>query len=112
MFALEVPEMITIRFAGWISGKIVSLQPDTDMAKTAFKREQDTDPDIRNAFIDNSRIQTSGKSCTLHNYSFIIFRSIFSAVCAMTPNQSLVQSLYRSVISFPSKSATWTRQIC
>jgi len=28
--------------------------------KTAFKREPDTDPDIRNAFI--SRIQTFGKS--------------------------------------------------
>jgi len=27
------PEMITIRFAGWISGKIVSLQPDTDIQK-------------------------------------------------------------------------------
>jgi len=25
--------MITIRFAGWISGKIVSLQPDTDIQK-------------------------------------------------------------------------------
>jgi len=24
------PEMITIRFAGWISSRIVSLQPDTD----------------------------------------------------------------------------------
>ena len=26
-------EMITIRFAGWISGRIVSLQPDTDIEK-------------------------------------------------------------------------------
>jgi len=26
-------EMITIRFAGWISGRIVSLQPDTDIQK-------------------------------------------------------------------------------
>jgi len=24
-------EMITIRFAGWICGRIVSLQPDTDI---------------------------------------------------------------------------------
>jgi len=51
--------------------------------KTAFKWEPDTDPDIRNAFIDISRIETFGKSCTLHNYSFIIFRSIFSAFCAL-----------------------------
>jgi len=50
-------------------------------AKTALKREPDTD--IRNAFIDVSRIQTFGKRCTLHNHSFIIFRSIFSAFCAM-----------------------------
>jgi len=26
-------KMITIRFAGWISGRIVSLQPDTDIQK-------------------------------------------------------------------------------
>jgi len=26
-------EMITIRFAGWVSGRIVSLQPDTDIQK-------------------------------------------------------------------------------
>jgi len=51
--------------------------------KTAFKREPVTDPDIRNAFISVSRIQTFGKSCTLHNDSFIIFKCIFSAFCAM-----------------------------
>jgi len=35
--------------------------------KTAFKRESDTDPDIRNAFIDIFRIQTFGKvaHCTI-----------------------------------------------
>jgi len=27
------PELITIRFAGWISGRIVSLQPDKDIQK-------------------------------------------------------------------------------
>ena len=37
--------------------------------KTAFKRKPDTDPDIRNAFVDISRIQTFGNSCTLHNHS-------------------------------------------
>jgi len=31
--AYSTPEMITIRFAGWISGRIVSLQPDTDIQK-------------------------------------------------------------------------------
>jgi len=54
--------------------------------KTAFKRKRDADPDIRNAFISVSKIQTFVKSCTLHNHSFIIFRSIFSAFCAMTPS--------------------------
>jgi len=35
--------------------------------KTAFKRQPDTDPDIRNAFIDIFRIQTFGKvtHCTI-----------------------------------------------
>jgi len=30
---MRVSEMITIRFAGWISGRIVSLQPDKDIQK-------------------------------------------------------------------------------
>ena len=58
--------------------------------KSALKREPDTDPDIRNAFIDISRIQTFGKSCTLHNHSFIIFRSIFSVFCTITSSLSVV----------------------
>ena len=31
MSARYKPEMITIRFAGWISGRIVILQTDTDI---------------------------------------------------------------------------------
>ena len=31
--AMHISEMITIRFAGWISGRIVSLQPHTDIQK-------------------------------------------------------------------------------
>jgi len=58
--------------------------------KTAFKWEPDTDSYIRNAFIDVSRIHTFGKSCTLHDQSSIIFRSIFLAFCAMTPSLSMV----------------------
>jgi len=51
--------------------------------KSALKREPDTEPDIRNAFIDISRIQTFGKSCTSHNHSFIIFiqKHLFSHLC-------------------------------
>jgi len=58
--------------------------------KTAFKLKPDTDPDIRNAFVDISRMQTFGKSCTLHNHSFIIFKTIFSAFSAMTPSLSIM----------------------
>jgi len=49
--------------------------------KSALEREPD--PDIRNAFIDISRIQTFGKSCTLHNHSFIIFiqKHLFRHLC-------------------------------
>jgi len=57
---------------------------------TVFKGEPDTDPDIRNAFIDILRIHAFGKSWTLHNHSFIIFRSTFSAFCAMTLSLSVV----------------------
>ena len=40
--------------------------------KTAFKLEPDAD--IRYGFIYISRVRAFGKSCTLHNHSFIIFR--------------------------------------
>jgi len=33
----QKPEMITIRFAGWIANRIVSLQPDTDIQKLLSK---------------------------------------------------------------------------
>ena len=53
----------------------LNIRKDSEFAtgygypKTVFKREPDTDPDIRNGFIDVSRIQTFGNSCTLHNQS-------------------------------------------
>jgi len=55
--------------------------------KTAFKEDLDTDKDIWNAFVDILWIQTLGKSCTLHNHWFIIFRSTF---CALPPRLSCV----------------------
>jgi len=87
--------MITIRDDHYPVCRL-DIRQDSEFAtgygypKTAFKREPETDPDIRNAFIDISRIQNFGKSCTLHNYSLIIIRSIFSAFCAMTPSLSMV----------------------
>jgi len=37
--------------------------------KTAFKQKPDMDSDIRNAFIDISRVQTFGKSCTIIHFA-------------------------------------------
>jgi len=81
------PETITIRFAGWQDSEFIRresefaigygyIRQDSEFAigygypKPAFKQEPDTDKDIRNAFLDISRIQTLGKSCTLHNHLF------------------------------------------
>jgi len=47
--------MITIRFAGWISGRIVSLQPDKDIQKLLSNGNR-IRIRIRNAFINISRI--------------------------------------------------------
>jgi len=59
----------------------LDIRQDSELAtgygypKTAFRREPDTDPDIRNTFVDILRIQTFGKSCTLRNHSFILVSS-------------------------------------
>jgi len=58
--------------------------------KTAFKWEPDTEKDIRNAFLGISRIQTLGRSCTLHHHLFIILGNISSALCVMIPGLSVV----------------------
>jgi len=78
-----LPEMITIWFCR------LDIQQDSEFAtgygypKSVLKQVPDTDPYIRNAFIDISRILTFGKSCTLHNHSFIIFiqKHLFSHLC-------------------------------
>jgi len=49
--------------------------------KTAFKRGADTDPDIRNAFIDISRIQIFGKSCTLNSFIHYLQQHLFILQC-------------------------------
>ena len=51
----------------------LDIRQDSELAtgygypKSVLKREPDTDPDIRNAFVDIFRIQTSGKvaHCTI-----------------------------------------------
>jgi len=57
----KLPKLITasgFNFGGWITGRIVSLQPDTDIQKPLSNGSREPDTDIRNAFIDISRIQT------------------------------------------------------
>ena len=97
------PEMITIRFAGWISGRIMSLQPDTDIQNLLWNgnririRVSETLLLIFREF----RLLEKVAHCTIiHLLSS--FRSIFSAIYAMTPSLSMVHSLYHSVISSPS----------
>jgi len=68
--------MITIRFAGWISGRIVSLQPDTDIQKLLRFYQYFEDSDFWKK---------------LHiTQSFIYYFHKHSAFCAMTPSLSMV----------------------
>jgi len=74
--------------------------------KTAFKREPDTDPDIRNAFIDVTSIQPFGKSCTLHNHSLdslsseasfqpsVPWRRVYMAVIAWLESMTRLDSQF------------------
>jgi len=96
-------EMITIRFTVWISGRIVILQPDTDIRNLLWNgnririRISETLLLIFRGF----RLLEKVAHCTIiHLLSSS--RSILSAICAMTPSLSMVYSLYHSVISFPS----------
>jgi len=79
----KLAEIITLRFAGWISGRIVSLQPDR-ISKNCFQTGTGYGQGYPKHFFVILRIQTLGKSCTLHNHLFSIFGSICSAFCAMT----------------------------
>jgi len=96
-------EMINIWFASWISGRIVSLQPDTDIQNLLWNGNRigiqisETLLLIFRGF----RLLEKVAHCTIiHLLSS--FRSIFSAICAVTPSLAMVYSLYNSVISFPS----------
>jgi len=96
---ISATEMITIRFAGWISGRIVSLQPDKDIQKLLSNGNR-IRIRISETLLSIFRwFQTFEKICTLHNHSFIIFRSISSAFCAMTPSLSMMKSLNRKVMT-------------
>jgi len=63
--------------------------------------------DIRNAFLDISSFQTLRKGCTLHNYSFRIFGSIFSAFSAMTPSVSISDVV--ETITSETEAETWLK---
>jgi len=49
--------------------------------KSAFKWEPDTDPDIRNAFIDISRIQTWKKLRIAQSFVYYFQMHLFSLLC-------------------------------
>ena len=100
---LPAAEMITIRFAGTISSRIVSLQPDRDIQNLLWNGNR-----IRIQISETLllifrwfRLLEKFAHCTvIHLLSS--FRSIFSAICSMTPSLSMVYSLHHSVISLPS----------
>jgi len=71
--------------------------------KIAYEWEPDTD--IRNAFIDISKIQTWKKLRVAQSFIHYFQKHLFSLLCHDS------ESVY-GVISFPSSSANWTRQIC
>jgi len=97
--ATSAAEMITIRFAGWISDRIVSLQPGTDIQKLLSNgnRLRIRIPERFSRYFEDTDFWKK-----LHNHSFSIFGSTFSAFCAMTPSLTMVYALYGSVIPFPS----------
>jgi len=98
---LWTAEMITIRIAGWISGRIVSLQPDTDIQNLLWNWNRIRICETLLLIFRGFRLLEKVAHCTIiHLVSS--FRSIFSAICAMTPSLSMVYSLYHSLISFPS----------
>jgi len=99
--SLCAPEMITIRFADWISGRIVSLQPDTDIRYLLWNGNRSRISETLLLIFRGFRLVEKVAHCTIiHLLSS--FRSIFSAICAMIPSLAMVYSLYHSVISFPS----------
>ena len=96
-------EMITIRFAGWISGRIVSLQPDTDIQNLLWNGNRiriRISESLLLIFRGFRRLEKVAHCTIIHLLSS--FTSIFSAICAMTPSLSMVYSLYHRVITFPS----------
>jgi len=73
--------MIIIRFAGWIPGRIMSLQPDTDIQKLLSNGNR----------ISETLFSIFRGSRLLEKVAdFTIFGSISPAFCAMTPNLSVV----------------------
>jgi len=82
-------------------GRIVSLQPDTDIQNVLWNRNRIRISETFLLIILEFRLMENVAHCTIiHLLSS--FRSIFSAIYVMTPSLSMVYSLYHSVISFPS----------
>jgi len=82
--------LFTIRFCRLDIRQDSAFATGNGYPKTAFKREPYTDPDIPNAFIDISTIQTFGKSCTLRNYSFLFSEASFQSFLCHDPESVYV----------------------
>jgi len=76
-------EMITIQFAGWISGRIVSLQPVTDIQKLlSYGNRIQISKTLFSIFRGFSLLEKVAR-CT------IIYIASSEAFCAMTPSLSM-----------------------
>jgi len=69
--------MITVRFTGWISGRIVTLQPER-ISKNCFQTGTGYGSRYPKRFYRYFEDQSFRTCCTWYNHSLIIFRSILS----------------------------------
>jgi len=106
----RTPEIITIRFAGWISGRIVSLQPDTDIQKLLSNGNRLRISDSLISMFRGFRLLEKVAHCT-------IIHSLSSEASSQPSVPWLRACLWCNLCTVmqshsPLKSAHWTRQIC
>jgi len=86
---LFATEIVTIRIAGWISGRIVSLQPDKDIQKLLSNgnRIRIRISETLSSIFQGFRLLEKVAHCTIIH---LLSSEAFSAFCAMTPSLSMV----------------------
>jgi len=103
--------MITIRFTGWISGSIVSLQPDKDIQKLISNRNRIR---IRISETLLSIFRGSDFCKKLHiaqSFIYYLQRHLSSLLCHDFESVYGVISVPQCNSILPLKSANWTRQL-